>query len=172
MGSESGHGAGDADDAYRGALLRMRATIEEEHRKLVVALRAVPEARLFVPIAPTTNSPGNLALHLGGNLRTLVGLIAGDVAYVRDRDREFRASGLSAEQTLAELADGVRVTLEVMDALLGTPERWAEPAPQPKFPGETRGDHVVRAVVHFTYHAGQIVLQAKIHGMMAQGTEA
>lgn len=157
--------------AYRGELLKMRALLAEQHEKLVVALGEIPESRLFVAIAPTINSPGHLALHLGGNLRTLVGLIAGDVPYERDRDREFNVEGVSAGQALQELADGVDVSLEVIDAMLNTPEKWAEPAPQAKFEGDTRGDHVLRAAMHFTYHAGQIILQSKIHQMMAQSKD-
>jgi hypothetical protein len=49
------------------------------------------------------NSPGNLALHLTGNLKHFIGAQLGNTGYVRNRDKEFadknipRALKLSAE---------------------------------------------------------------------------
>ena len=67
------------------------------------ALEEVLEKRLFVPVAPWTNSLGNLVLHVAGNLRTLIGRIGGGVPYERDRDREFSEGSLSRDEVLATL---------------------------------------------------------------------
>jgi hypothetical protein len=45
-----------------------------------------------------TNSAGNLALHIAGNLRYFVGSVLGGISYVRDREMEFgRRSGTRGE---------------------------------------------------------------------------
>lgn len=159
---------GDHAAAHRATLAQLAARLEEEHEKVAAALDALPQSRLFVGVAPEVNSPGNLALHLGGNLRELAGRIAGDVAYSRDRPREFAAKGVPKAQVLAELKDGVDVALQVLARMADDPTAWNEPAPDAKFAGESRGDHVARAMLHFAYHAGQIRMEAKIHRMLGE----
>jgi hypothetical protein len=58
--------------------------------RLSQELRAFPdEATLWATVPGVTNSAGNLALHLEGNLRHYIGHHLGNVAYTRVREREF-----------------------------------------------------------------------------------
>ena len=125
-----------------------------------LALARIPDKRLFVPIAPNTNSAGNLALHLAGNLRTLIGLAAGDVDYTRDRDAEFSTTGLSGAEVLEEFRGAIAVCRQVISAFDGA--RWVERCTNPWNDNETRGEHILKAMEHLGYHAGQIVLIAKV----------
>lgn len=58
-----------------------------------------------------SNSAGNLALHLFGNLRHFIGNDLGGVAYARNREREFSGKGISRESLLEEL-EVVKKTVE------------------------------------------------------------
>jgi len=87
---------------------------------------------LWKVLPGVTNSAGNLAMHLAGNLQHYVGKVLGDTGYVRNRDAEFaRRSGTRAE-VVAELqkAEGVlrqilpgiseeKLTAEFPEALMG-----------------------------------------------------
>lgn len=57
-----------------------------------------------------SNSAGNLALHICGNLRHFVGNVLGGTGYVRERDKEFSTKGLTRE-TVANLVDECRKEL-------------------------------------------------------------
>jgi len=74
-----------------------------------------PEEALIWATAPgVSNSAGNLALHVAGNLQHFVGATLGKTGYVRDRDFEFSARGLSREALHAELSTASRVVTSVL----------------------------------------------------------
>ena len=51
------------------------------------------------------NSPGNLCLHLCGNLQHYIGARLGHTSYIRNRDNEFAAKGISkADLTAAKFS--------------------------------------------------------------------
>ena len=56
------------------------------------------EASLWQTLPGVTNSAGNLALHVAGNLQYFVGASVGGGRYVRDRPAEFSTQGLSRAQ--------------------------------------------------------------------------
>ena len=61
-----------------------------------------------------SNSGGNLALHLVGNLNHFVGAIIGKNGYVRQREKEFSDTGL----TKAELLEMIDATVEMITEVL------------------------------------------------------
>ena len=148
---------------------QLRTLFDARIAAIEAAIETIPDARLFIPVAPQTNSAGNLALHIAGNLRTLVGRVAGDVPYERDRDREFQATGPSKRDVLDELRVAADVTREVLDRL---DEEWESAPAAPLFEGDSRGDHLLRALEHTGYHTGQIVLIARVHTLIADPPDA
>jgi len=150
-------------------VIKQQATTLFEQRVAEIerATTNIPDGRLFVPVAPGTNSVGNLVLHLSGNLRTLVGRVAGGIHYERDRDYEFAATGMPRDALMKSFLTAVDVTRSVLAKVDAA--KWCESIAEPgvtPFAKETRGDHVLRALEHFGYHAGQIVLISKILAMM------
>lgn len=103
-----------------------------------------------------TNSAGNLALHLEGNLREFIGRQLGGIPYVRDRPLEFSASGLAAADlanrigALGSLIPGVVAALDAaaLDAIFPHVAAGNEPMNTLRFLIHLQG--------HFTYHLGQI----------------
>ena len=55
------------------------------------------EEKLWIVRDEITNSAGNLALHLIGNLNHFFGAVLGKNGFVRDRDREFSSKNVSRE---------------------------------------------------------------------------
>ena len=104
-----------------------------------------------------SNSAGNLVLHLAGNLRHFVGHVVGGSGYVRNREAEFSARGMSRDALRAEIRTAVsevESALQSMDV-----SRLAEAFPvgigQP--PKSVRmSDWLVHLATHLTYHIGQI----------------
>lgn len=138
--------------------------LQERAATIRQAIEGVAESRLFVPIAPGTNSIGNLALHLAGNVRTLIGRFGGGVPYERDRAFEFSCEGMPRAALLATFDEAVLVAAA---AILGmAAETWVEVPPDAPFEGESRGDLVQRSLEHFGYHTGQIVLVARVLSML------
>lgn len=133
----------------------LAALYRRDLARLVRQLDALDDARLWQVLPGVTNSAGNLLLHLNGNLREFVGRQIGGVPYVRDRPREFAATGVPrAEMTaaLTELASLIPGVIErVPDAT------WDTPFPENVL-GEplTNRQFVVHLYGHLNYHLGQI----------------
>jgi uncharacterized damage-inducible protein DinB len=113
------------------------------------------ESDLWKTGGKITNSAGNLALHLTGNLKHFIGATLGNSGYIRDRDAEFSSAGISRSQ----LIDDVDSTLEVVKATITdlTDEDLRKTYPIEVF-GEpmTTGYFLVHLATHFNYHLGQL----------------
>src|SRR5215468_3701808 len=102
-----------------------------------------------------TNSAGNLALHLTGNLKHFIGATLGNSGFVRDRDGEFSSKGITREQILTDIDKTVAVINETITSL--TDEDFAKTYPIEVF-GEpmSTGYFLVHLTTHFNYHLGQV----------------
>lgn len=108
------------------------------------------DATVWATLPGITNSAGNLALHLAGNLRDFVGRALGSVPYVRDRDDEFGRRAGSREEVVAALEAAIRAVEQTpLDHLEGEfPER----------PGGYRLEmrlFLLHLCTHAAYHLGQ-----------------
>ena len=101
------------------------------------------------------NPAGNLCLHLCGNLQHYIGHGIGHSSYVRDRDREFAARGLSRAELLKEVDTTKKA---VLDALRGMdPALLPAEYPLPVFDYPmTHVYFIIHLLSHFGYHLGQI----------------
>jgi hypothetical protein len=64
-----------------------------------------------------TNSAGNLALHLAGNLRYYVGMVLGGVHYVRNREDEFSRRSGTRHDVIGEIQVAIHIVQHVMPSL-------------------------------------------------------
>jgi len=109
---------------------------------------------LWKTIPGMPNAPGNMALHVAGNLQHYVGAVLGGTGYVRNRPFEFSRRPGSRNEVAAELRAAARVVREVLPAL---PEgRYAAEFPE-KLSGLTlRTDRfLIHLCAHAGYHLGQ-----------------
>ena len=124
--------------------------------RLVQELDAFPDTdTLWQTRAGITNSAGNLALHLEGNLREFIGRLLGQHDYKRDRPREFSDSGLDQSELIARLS-AVRDEIPLVIAGLSV-EQLAAAYPQ-IYSGMTLPTRqmLVHLEGHLSYHLGQI----------------
>lgn len=136
-------------DALRVILLR---DLENLERQILL----YPDDKSVWQIAPgISNSAGNLALHLVGNLRHFFGSILGETGYVRNRDAEFA----TREMSRADLQALARAAIADVEATLGRITADQLEAEYPIAIREIRvrtADFLVHLAVHFGYHLGQI----------------
>lgn len=122
-------------------------------RRVAQEIAAFPTDESLWQTAPgVTNSAGNLALHLEGNLREYIGRQLGGIAYTRQRPLEFSTTGLTRVDLAARI-DAVRETVipslatADLDALF--PENvLGQPLTARQF--------VLHLLGHLNYHLGQI----------------
>lgn len=103
-----------------------------------------------------SNSAGTLALHAAGNLRHFIGARLGGSGYVRDRDREFAARGLTRDDVAAELELAVAA---VRETLGGSRSIDLEAQFPEVVAGRFRvgtGDWLIHLTTHLAFHLGQI----------------
>jgi uncharacterized damage-inducible protein DinB len=113
------------------------------------------DSDLWKVLPGTTNSAGNLVLHLVGNLRHFIGNEIGKSGYVRNRELEFTPSNLSKQQ-LVEMVEMSKKEVEFgMDQL-------SEADLNSEYPLLMGGNkystqHIlIHLVAHLSYHLGQI----------------
>jgi hypothetical protein len=112
------------------------------------------DAGLWRTLPGVTNSAGNLALHVCGNLRHFVGAVLGDTGYVRERPAEFATRA----GRRADVARHLRETAEVVAASLSrVPEGvLAAPYPEPHDGVQLPcGRFLMHLCVHLAFHLGQ-----------------
>jgi hypothetical protein len=112
------------------------------------------EATLWRTVPGVTNTAGNLALHVAGNLQYLVGSVLGHTGYVRDRKAEFARRDVPRQEIDAELNRAAAVVREVLsrlpDAVLNAP--YPEPVMGVNF--GTRM-FLLHLCAHAAFHLGQ-----------------
>ena len=101
-----------------------------------------------------TNSAGNLALHICGNLQDFVGRVLGATPYVRNREQEFS----QREGTRASIVAELNKTVDVIKATLPelTDATMAADYPM-QLNGKTLNTaaFLVHLAAHLAFHLGQ-----------------
>ncbi|MDP2055096.1 MAG: DinB family protein [Acidobacteriota bacterium] len=124
--------------------------------RLIQQLSAFPDtATLWQTRSGITNSAGNLALHLEGNLREFIGRLLGHLDYQRDRPREFSDSGVEKAELIMRLT---AVRDEIPQVIAGlTAEQLDADFPQ-VYGGRTLPNRqmLIHLEGHLSYHLGQI----------------
>ena len=122
-------------------------------RRVAQEIEAFPNDESLWQTAPgVTNSAGNLALHLEGNLREYIGRQLGGIAYTRQRPLEFSITAL----TRAEVAARIDAVRETIIPSLASADLDAH------FPEDVLGlpltarQFVLHLLGHLNYHLGQI----------------
>jgi hypothetical protein len=114
------------------------------------------EAAIWQTLPGVTNSAGNLALHIAGNLQHFIGAVLGGSGYVRDRDREFSARSGSRADLIQELRKGAAAVETVIPRL--TDEALHSTYPSSVIPGRTIQTErfLLHLCAHASFHLGQL----------------
>ena len=124
--------------------------------RLTQELRAFPNNDSLWRTAPgVTNSAGNLALHLEGNLREYIGRQLGNLPYTRQRPLEFSEKGLSVADVVARIEQVHATIPDVIRGLSPAALDAAYPEQVLGVPITTR-QFLMHLYGHLNYHLGQI----------------
>ncbi len=119
------------------------------------------EDALWQTQGETKNSPGNLALHLIGNLKHIIGAQLGNTGYIRERDKEFSAQNIPREQILKGIDEATHIVETTLSKLTDDDLKKNFPI---EFLGKQRTTHEILFILygHLNYHLGQINYQRRL----------
>src|SRR5438876_5815253 len=60
------------------------------------------------------NTPGNLVLHICGNLKHNIGAVIGKNGFVRNRDAEFSTTGVKKDDLLKEIEQTINIVEPIL----------------------------------------------------------
>jgi uncharacterized damage-inducible protein DinB len=148
--------------------MRSRITGFAEHYwneylgKITAAVEPLAEEQVWWRPGEESNSIGNLLAHLDGNLRQWVLEGLGGEPVERHRDAEFAArGGATKAELLGRLGATVARCLAVVAGLTAAELERQRRIQKYDLDGYRALFHTVE---HMSYHTGQIVLLAKLHG--------
>lgn len=139
-------------------------------RDLKVLLKEIEqypdENLIWQTVKGTSNSGGNLALHLVGNLKTYIGKNLGNIDYLRNRELEFSAKNiprLEVLQAINETLEAVTITLTQLSQ-----EQFSNTYPENVLGYEMSTEYfLIHLHGHLTYHLGQINYHRRISSEMS-----
>jgi uncharacterized damage-inducible protein DinB len=113
------------------------------------------DEKVWLAATGITNSGGNLALHLVGNLKHFIGAVLGGTGYVRDRDAEFTSKSVSRAQLIAAVDETTAIVSTTLAKLTG--DELAATYPIDVFGQPMTTEYfIIHLATHFNYHLGQI----------------
>lgn len=109
------------------------------------------------------NSPGNLVLHICGNLKHFIGAIIGKTGYIRNRSDEFNLKGLSRKELIRNISD----TKTMLNTTLGNmdPELLDHAYPLEVFGSPmSYAFFLIHLNGHLNWHMGHVNYHRRILG--------
>lgn len=112
------------------------------------------ETLIWATAPGISNSAGTLTLHVCGNLQHYVGAVLGSTGYVRDRDLEFSARGISRPLLQANLSGTAEVVRTVLAGLSdpGLRAEYPDILGGPRLPTDL---FLLHLTTHLAFHLGQ-----------------
>ncbi|MDT0621450.1 DinB family protein [Croceitalea vernalis] len=133
--------------------------LDESSRMIAIAFESINEKQVWLRPNDSSNSIGNLILHLCGNITQYAISSLGGKEDVRNRDIEFETtSGFSKQELLIKLSDTIAHAKATIEN--ATSEQWLKKR-------EVQGFHfsgigvILHVVEHYSYHTGQIAFWVK-----------
>lgn len=130
-------------------------------RQLSIELEAfTDEDQLWVLQGEIKNAPGNLIMHLVGNLQHYIGAKLGGTNYQRDRENEFSGK-MTRDQLKKEIEATAKVIQEVLPKV--SVDQWnAHFNEAPPHFNMTTSQFVLHLYGHLSWHLGQINYHRRI----------
>jgi uncharacterized damage-inducible protein DinB len=129
---------------------------ERDLKKLMVEIELYREEENIWRIEQgISNTAGNLALHLVGNLNTYIGAVIGKTGYVRNRELEFSQKNIPKAELLKKVEDTLRVVTQSLSHITDTELENEYPLLVWKEKTST-AYMLIHLSTHLAYHLGQI----------------
>lgn len=134
--------------------------IDENTEKLNTCFNELEEADLWRRPNEYSNSPGNLILHLSGNIRQWVISSLGNIEDSRQREKEFAADGGYSKSELMEMLFS---TVEEAKKIITNMDS-KEILKKRKVQGQSYSGIaiILHVTEHYSYHTGQIIFWTKL----------
>jgi Protein of unknown function (DUF664) len=134
----------------------LASLFERDLGKLIQQIEGfADDETLWRTLPGVTNSAGNLALHLEGNLREFIGRQLGKLPYSRKRDLEFSSKGMQREELVDRIKDVQRTIPGVIAELSAEQMDMEYPEVVLGAPISTR-KFLFHLYGHMNWHVGQI----------------
>jgi len=130
--------------------------LERDLDSLIVEIESyVNEKDLWKLSGGIVNTPGNLCLHIIGNLNHFIGAVLGDTGYIRNREEEFSVKNVKRKTLVSMIIDTREVVRKVLAHL--DDRKLVEIFPIQVFREDmTTGYFLIHICTHLSYHLGQI----------------
>ena len=128
--------------------------LEQLSSRVADCLNRLPDDAIWARAGENENAPGNLVLHLCGNVRQWIGAGIGGKADIRVRDREFSVRGGVERAELVERLESV--VKDAVALLRSLPEERLGERVKVQAYELSALEAVYHVVEHFAQHAGQI----------------
>lgn len=135
----------------------LAALFERDIKRIEKELLAYEnEADMWKLVPGISNSAGNLALHLTGNLQHFIGAILGNTGYVRNREAEFNDKDVPRSELQAEIHKTSQAVLDTLGQL--NPDALDQTYPLSVLGKDdmTVAYFLIHLSGHLSYHLGQI----------------
>ena len=113
------------------------------------------ESDIWLIAGDVKNSPGNLCLHICGNLKHFVGHVLGGTEYIRDRQKEFTLKNVTKEHLINNINETLISITDTFKnlSLVSINETY----PIKVFEKEMSTEYfLIHLTTHLNYHLGQI----------------
>lgn len=122
--------------------------------RLESELTNIPKEDIWKTIPGVVNSVGVLAQHIVGNLNHFIGTALGNTEYIRNRDKEFTKTGISADKLIDDVNETSKMIVKVFDSL-------KEKELNDSYPMDIPMDYTIHKFLihlygHLSYHLGQV----------------
>ncbi len=135
------------------------AKMRQSVGKIVICLGKLTPDQVWSRGAEHENAPGNLVLHLAGNIRQWIVSGLGGVADTRERDVEFETTGgIETPQLISLIAGTIEEAITVIESL-DTERLTRIHTIQNRTPSGVEA--VYQVVEHLGQHTGQIIYATK-----------
>lgn len=129
---------------------------ERDLNKLITEIELYKnEENLWLVEKNISNSAGNLALHLVGNLNSFVGKELGNTDYIRNRELEFSDKNVPRSELIEAIKNTIKIVNDALSPL--TEEDLKKDYPVMKFADSQSTEYLlIHLLAHLSYHLGQI----------------
>jgi uncharacterized damage-inducible protein DinB len=136
------------------------AKLEQLAGRVAMCLGQLNDEQIWARGGDKSNAPGNLVLHLAGNVRQWIGTGVAGLPDIRQRDAEFAARGdITRDELTERLADTVRDAARVIREL---PAEKLTATVTIQGYGVSVLEAIYHVVEHFSGHTGQIIFATKL----------
>ena len=134
--------------------------LEENTPKIQKCLDELTEEEIWKRPNPSSNSVGNIILHLCGNITQYILSSLGEIEDKRERDKEFSTTGgLNKKELFDKLQSTITQAVHVIGSI--NVENMLRKRSVQGFELSAIGI-IIHVVEHYSYHTGQIIFWTKL----------